>query len=81
MQSCPRFLLHNVDPFLAILVLQLQNQPWLDILDKIGVGLVIEYQSETLIEPFINRVLNNFDPRFGWGLGHVYSHISESIFK
>ena len=81
MQSCPWFLLHNVDPFLAILILQLENQPWLDILDKIGVGLVIENQSETLIESFIDRILNNFDSRFGWGLRHIDGHIGECIFK
>ena len=81
MQSVSLFLLHNVDPFFAVLILQLEDQPWLDILDQIGIGLVIEDQSETLIEPFIDRVLNNFNPRFGWGLGHIDGHIGEGIFK
>ena len=81
MQSRSGFLLNYVHSFFSVLVLYLKNESWFHILDQIGVSLVVEQKSESLVKSLIDGILDDFDSRFRRCFRDIDGHVGKGILK
>lgn len=73
--------LDDVRSFFLAGLSDIQHQLRLDVLDDVGVVAFVEDQFESLVEPLVDRVLNNLYRRLGRCLRDVHRHVCEGVLE
>jgi hypothetical protein len=74
-------ILNNVRSFFLACFSNIKYQLGLNVLDEVGIVTFVKDQFESLVESFVDRVLNNFYAGLGRCLWNIHCHVCEGVFE